>query len=276
MVLNFLKVGQNKSSGRNSRTGRREIFHRGGGFKRNYRIIDLSRILKNELSVVFSFLVDPGRTATLAACLYRNEIIVYVLACKGLTLGDVIANCYRFPSSKVLQKKMYLYPAFSKPGFSDYLVNFSIGAFVHGVMFCGFKIFANHRYLKMGQYIRAAGGYAQLLKKKPYGGILRFRSGEHRLFFNRTITTFGVVVRHKFLETYKVLKRKAGRMRLLGRRPKVRGCAMNPVDHPQGGGAGRRSGKRGAFSPWGKFSKGTHTAAFKFKSKSILKSRYEK
>jgi large subunit ribosomal protein L2 len=262
-------IGALKSSAGRS-NGKKILRHRASLVCYNYRVVDFSRLLKKELSIVRSFFYDPGRTAILALCVSRNGLIFYILSCKGLEIGTVVSSCYSDLKTFSNSRNSLLFCSYI--GWASYLKNFSIGCFLHSIVCPSLSIG------KCGMFMRIAcalGAYAQVLKYTVNGVILRLGSGEHRIFSYLLVATLGIVFNPCGLNNVTLL-RKAGEKRLHGFRPSVRGSAMNPVDHPHGGGAGRTSGKRGAFSPWGKFSKGSRTRIVKFSSRNILKRRYEK
>jgi large subunit ribosomal protein L2 len=220
-----------KSGGRNNRgsiTSRR----RGGGHKRRYRIIDFKR---NKLGVparVESIEYDPNRSARIALLVYADGERRYILAPKGLAVG---ARVVSGPGAEIA------------PGSSLKLVDIPLGTVIHNIEL---------RPGKGGQLVRSAGGSAQLLAKEGSYAHVRLPSSEVRLVHVECAATIGEV---GFGEHGNINLGKAGRARWLRRRPKVRGVAMNPVDHPHGGGEGRSSGGRHPVTPWGVPTRGYRT-----------------
>lgn len=220
-----------KSSGRNN-LGRVTARHRGGGHKRKYRIIDFKR---NKLGIpakVFSIEYDPNRTARIALLHYVDGEKRYILAPDGLKVGD---------------KLMAGEGSEIKVGNSLKLKNIPLGSFIHNVEL---------KPGKGGQLGRAAGVSIQLMAKEGKHAQLKLPSGEVRLVSLECMATYGTVSNTYHLN---ISLGKAGRSRWLGRRPHVRGVAMNPVDHPMGGGEGKSSGGGHPVSPWGQASKGLKT-----------------
>ncbi len=220
-----------RSGGRNAR-GRITMRRRGGGHKRRYRVIDYRRDKVGIPATVKTIEYDPNRSARIALLAYADGEKRYIIAPLGVEVGDIVETG---PGSDI------------KPGNSMPLVNMPLGTWVYNIeMIPG----------KGGQIARAAGTYAQLMAKEGKYALLRLPSGELRQFVNQCCATVGQVGNTEH-ENQKLGK--AGRNRWLGRRPKVRGVAMNPVDHPHGGGEGRTSGGRHPVTPWGKPTKGAKT-----------------
>ncbi len=220
-----------KSGGRNAR-GRVTARHRGGGHKRKYRVIDFKR---NKLGVparVASIEYDPNRSARIALLYYNDGEKRYIIAPFGLKVGDEIV------AGEVVDVK---------PGNAMPLKNMPLGTLVHNI---------EMRPGKGAQLVRSAGTAAQVMAKEGKYVQLRLPSGEVRMIYELCMATVGQVGN---LDHENVSLGKAGRNRWLGRRPKVRGVAMNPVDHPMGGGEGRSSGGRHPCSPWGMPTKGFKT-----------------
>jgi large subunit ribosomal protein L2 len=226
-----LLVAIKKTGGRNNQ-GRITCRHRGGGHKRFYRIIDFKR---NKFSVpakVASIEYDPNRSARIALLHYLDGEKRYILAPEGLKVGDkVVAGT----------------DADIQIGNALPLRNIPLGTAVHNVEL---------KKGKGGQIVRSAGGSATVMAKEKNYAQLRLPSGEVRLVHLECMATIGVVGNS---DHGNISIGKAGRTRWLGRRPKVRGVAMNPVDHPHGGGEGRTSGGRHPVSPWGVPTKGYKT-----------------
>lgn len=238
----------NKSGGRNNK-GRMTVRRRGGGHKRRYRQIDFKR---NKLGVpakVAGIEYDPNRSAFIALLHYADGEKSYILAPQKLSVGDEIV------SSK---------NADITPGNSLKLKHMPVGAVVHNVEL---------RPGKGGQMARSAGCWAQLMAKEGKYGLMKLPSGELRRVLLECRATVGSVSNR---EHENVSLGKAGRARWLGRRPKVRGVAMNPVDHPHGGGEGRTAGGRHPVTPWGKGTKGLKTRKNKRTDKFIQKGRKKK
>jgi large subunit ribosomal protein L2 len=220
-----------RSGGRNAR-GRITVRRRGGGHKRRYRVIDFKRNKTGIPAKVASVEYDPNRSARIALLNYVDGEKRYIIAPKGLEVGDTVETG---PQADI------------RPGSAMPLVNIPLGTWVYNIeMIPG----------KGGQIARSAGTYAQLMAKEGRYALLRLPSGELRQFINRCLATIGQVGNLDH-ENQKIGK--AGRNRWLGKRPKVRGVAMNPVDHPHGGGEGRTSGGRHPVTPWGKPTKGAKT-----------------
>lgn len=220
-----------KQSGRNN-LGRVTVRHQGGGHKRLYRVIDFKREKENVPAVVKSIEYDPNRSARIALVSYLDGEYRYIIAPIGLKTGDKILN------SEV---------ADIKPGNSLKLKDIPVGTVIHNV---------EMRPGKGGQLARSAGTYSQLLSKEGDYCHVRLPSGEVRLVLSECRATIGQVSNPEH-ENMKIGK--AGRARWLGIRPTVRGVAMNPIDHPHGGGEGRTSGGRHPVTPWGQPTKGYKT-----------------
>ncbi|RLE21330.1 MAG: 50S ribosomal protein L2, partial [Acidobacteria bacterium] len=217
--------------GRNNR-GRVTVRFRGGGHKRLYRVIDFKRQKDGVVAKVSSIEYDPNRSARIALLVYADGEKRYMLAPAGLKVGD----------SVVSGEKVDIVVGNAMP-----LKNIPLGTLIHNVEL---------KIRKGGQMCRSAGSYAQLLAKEGNYCHLRLPSGEVRLVHSECRATIGQVGN---LEHENVNIGKAGRKRWLGRRPHVRGVAMNPIDHPMGGGEGRTSGGRPSCTPWGKPTKGYKT-----------------
>jgi large subunit ribosomal protein L2 len=243
-----LTVGLSKSGGRNNQ-GRISMWHRGGGHKRSYRLVDFKRRKRGMPAIVERLEYDPNRTAFIALIKYEDGELSYILAPQRLAPGDtVIAD----------------ETADVKPGNAMPLASMPIGTIVHNV---------EMKPGKGGQIARAAGTYVQLVGRDGGYAILRLNSGETRMVSAECMATVGAVSNP---DNSNVSFGKAGRMRWKGRRPVVRGVAMNPVDHPHGGGEGRTSGGRHPVTPWGKSTKGKRTRSTKVSNKFILRSRHQK
>jgi large subunit ribosomal protein L2 len=241
-----LTEGLSKSGGRNN-LGRQTARRRGGGHKRAYRIVDFRRQKFDVPAKVERLEYDPNRSAFIALIRYQDDELAYILAPQRLTIGDTVVSGRQVDV---------------KPGNAMPLRSIPVGTIVHNVE------------LKMGrggQLARAAGAYVQLVGRDQGYAILRMNSGEQRLVHGACMATVGAVSNP---DHGNVSLGKAGRSRWLGRRPSVRGVAMNPIDHPHGGGEGRSSGGRHPVTPWGKPTKGKRTRSNKGTSKYILRSRH--
>ncbi|EPZ52117.1 50S ribosomal protein L2 [Halobacteriovorax sp. GFR7] len=232
-------------AGRNN-AGRITVRHRGGGVKRRYRIIDFKRNKTDIPATVQAISYDPNRTCNIALIAYLDGEKSYILAPLGLKVGDkVIASA----------------DADIKVGNAKKLKDIPVGTLVHNVeMYPGAG----------GQLARSAGSYVQIMAKEGKFALLRMPSGELRKVEVSCVATIGQVGN---LDHEKRNIGKAGRKRKLGFRPTVRGVAMNPVDHPHGGGEGRTSGGRHPVSPWGTPAKGYKTRTNKRTDKFIVKRR---
>ncbi len=243
-----LTQGLTKSGGRNNH-GRVTARRRGGGHKRAYRLIDFKRRKFDVGATVERIEYDPNRTAFIALLKYDDGTLSYIIAPQRLAPGDrVIAG-----------EQVDV-----KPGNAMPLRNIPIGTIVHNVEL---------KIGKGGQIARSAGTYVQLVGRDEGYAILRLNSGEQRKVRSECMATIGAVSNP---DNSNVKLGKAGRKRWLGKRPEVRGVAMNPVDHPHGGGEGRTSGGRHPVTPWGKPTKGKKTRSNKATDKYILRSRHLK
>ncbi len=244
-----LTEGLSKKSGRNC-YGRITSRRRGGGHKRRYRIIDFKRQKTGVPAKVAHIEYDPNRSARIALLHYFDGEKRYILAPVGIKQGDVVESGDNVDI---------------RPGNAMALSRIPVGTVIHNI-----ELHPG----RGGQFCRSAGTYAQLVAKEGKHALLRLPSGEVRKVLATCCATVGQVgnVNHE-----NVNLGKAGRNRWLGSRPKVRGVAMNPVDHPLGGGEGRSSGGRHPVSPWGKPTKGYKTRDKKKSSnKLIVKRRGQK
>lgn len=220
-----------KTGGRNN-YGRVTCRYRGGGHKRRYRRIDFKRDKVDVPAKVVSIEYDPNRSARIALLHYADGEKRYILAPQNLQVGDQVI------SSET---------ADIKPGNALPLKAIPLGSLVHNIeMHLG----------KGGQIVRGAGTYAQLMAKEGRYSLLKLPSGELRLILSECKATIGQLGN---ADHANISAGKAGRTRWSGRRPKVRGVVMNPVDHPHGGGEGRTSGGRHPCTPWGVPTKGYKT-----------------
>jgi len=243
-----LTEGKASSGGRNN-TGRTVVRFRGGGHKQSYRIVDFRRAKHDMPAKVERIEYDPNRTAFIALIKYEDGELSYILAPQRLAAGDMVIADQRVDV---------------KPGNAMPLANMPIGTIVHNV---------EMKEGKGGQIARAAGTYVQLVGRDSGYAILRLNSGETRMVPAGCMATVGAVSNP---DNSNVSIGKAGRMRWKGKKPVVRGVAMNPVDHPHGGGEGRTSGGRHPVTPWGKSTKGKKTRSNKASDKFILRSRHKK
>ena len=237
-----------KSGGRNAR-GRITCRHRGGGHKRHYRVIDFKREKTGIPAKVATIEYDPNRSARIALLHYADGEKRYILAPLNLNVGDTVESG---PEADI------------KPGNALPLRNIPLGTHIHNVELrvgCG------------GQIVRSAGTFAQLMAKEDRYALIKLPSGEVRMVLLNCQATIGQIgnVEHENISTGK-----AGRTRWLGRRPRVRGVAMNPVDHPMGGGEGRSSGGRHPCSPWGMPTKGFKTRKRTKRSNRLIVKRRSK
>jgi large subunit ribosomal protein L2 len=243
-----LTEGQHSSGGRNN-NGRITSRFRGGGHKQAYRKIDFRRTKVDVAATVERLEYDPNRTAFIALIRYEDGELSYILAPQRLSVGDTVIADERVDV---------------KPGNAMPLANVPIGTIVHNV---------EMKLGKGGQIARAAGTYVQLVGRDAGYAILRLNSGETRMVPAECMATVGAVSNP---DNSNVSIGKAGRVRWKGRRPVVRGVAMNPIDHPHGGGEGRTSGGRHPVTPWGKSTKGKKTRHNRSTEKYILRSRHQK
>ena len=247
--LKKLTEGLSKSGGRNNR-GRITSRHIGGGHKRTYRVIDFKRTKFDVEGTVERLEYDPNRTAFIALISYTDGEQAYIVAPQRLSAGDKVISSRNSVDVK--------------PGNTMPLERMPVGTIIHNV---------EMKPGKGGQMARSAGAYAQYVGRDQGWAILRLNSGEQRLVQGSCLATVGAVSNPDHSNTN---LGKAGRSRWLGRRPSVRGVAMNPVDHPHGGGEGRTSGGRHPVSPWGKPTKGKKTRKNKATDKFIVRSRHLK
>jgi len=234
-----------KKAGRNS-YGRITVRWRGGGHKRRYRLIDFKREKFGIPAVVSTIEYDPNRTARIALLTYQDGDRAYILAPRGMNVGDEVVSART---------------ADIRPGNSLPLRNIPVGTTIHALE------------VKIGggaKLVRSAGVGAQVMAKEGDWGQVRLPSGEVRRIHLNCRATVGQVGNE---EHFNVSIGKAGRSRWLGRLPNVRGVAMNPVDHPHGGGEGRTSGGRNPVTPWGIPTKGKKTRSNSRTDRMIVKRR---
>jgi large subunit ribosomal protein L2 len=243
-----LTEGLTKSGGRNNH-GRVTAFNRGGGHKRSYRMVDFKRTRFDVPATVERLEYDPNRTSFIALIKYSDGELAYILAPQRLAVGDTVIS----------GKKVDV-----KPGNAMPIASIPVGTIIHNVEL---------KPGKGGQIARSAGTYVQLVGRDQGYALIRLSSGEQRMVRGECMASIGAVSNP---DHSNITLAKAGRNRWLGKRPSVRGVAMNPVDHPHGGGEGRTSGGRHPVTPWGKPTKGKKTRANKATDKYILRSRHKK
>lgn len=236
LVKNAIK-GKKNTSGRNN-TGKITVYQKGGGHKRKYRNINFLRN-NDSVGIVTSLEYDPNRTAFIASVYdLLNSNYFYIIAPKNLNIGDIIKSGFN---------------AEVKVGHSLTLVKIPVGSFIHNISL---------KEKKKAQLSRAAGVSSQLIEKTAHYCRVVLSSGTHKFLSNTCHATIGTVSNElSFLKNIG----KAGRNRWLNKRPTVRGVAMNPIDHPHGGGEGKSSGGRSSVTPWGKPTKNGKTSKKKVK-----------
>tara|TARA_B100000579_G_scaffold283932_1_gene235261 strand:+ start:79 stop:903 length:825 start_codon:yes stop_codon:yes gene_type:complete len=243
--LKKLTRGLTKSGGRNNK-GRITMWHRGGGHKRTYRIVDFKRRKLDVEGTVQRLEYDPNRTAFIALIEYDDGEQAYIIAPQRLGVGDKILAAQR---------------ADIKPGNAMPISSIPVGTIIHNVEL---------KPGKGGQLARSAGAYVQLVGRESGYALLRLTSGEVRRVRAECMASIGAVSNPDQKNTN---LGKAGRKRWLGRRPVVRGVVMNPIDHPHGGGEGRTSGGRHPVTPWGVPTKGKRTRNNKKTDRLIVRRR---
>jgi large subunit ribosomal protein L2 len=242
-----LVEGLTKSGGRGG-GGRIAVRFRGGGAKTLYRIVDFKRRKHDVSGVVERLEYDPNRTAFIALIKYEDGELAYILAPQRLKVGDHIIASERVDV---------------KPGNAAPLRGLPVGTIIHNVEL---------KPGKGGQMARSAGAYAQLVGRDAGYAQIRLGSGELRMVLDSCMATVGAVSNPDHMNES---LGKAGRVRHMGFRPHVRGVAMNPVDHPHGGGEGKTSGGRNPVTPWGKPTKGRKTRTNQATDKFIIRSRHK-
>jgi large subunit ribosomal protein L2 len=243
-----LTEGKRGKGGRNN-MGRITVRWRGGGHKQRYRIVDFKRQRKDQPAEVVRLEYDPNRSGFIALIRYADGTLSYILAPQRLKEGDKVVAGERVDV---------------KPGNAMPMRNIPVGTIIHNV---------EMKPGKGGQFARAAGTYAQLVGRDAGYALLRLSSGEVRMVRAECMATIGAVSNP---DQQNISIGKAGRNRWLGRMPSVRGVAMNPIDHPHGGGEGRTSGGRHPVTPWGKPTKGKKTRHNKSTDRFIVRRRREK
>ena len=244
--LKSLTDTKKKTDGRNNQ-GKITVRHRGGGVKRKYRLIDFKRVKDGVTAVVKSIEYDPNRSSNIALISYMDGVKSYIIAPKGLSVGDVVE------SGEIVDVKV---------GNTMPIMNIPVGTVIHNIEL---------KPGKGGQLARSAGGSAQILGREGKYVLIRLASGETRKILGTCRATIGVVGN----EDYELVKvGKAGRTRYKGVRPTVRGSVMNPNDHPHGGGEGRAPvGRSGPMTPWGKPALGYKTRKNKKESDKYIVTR---
>jgi large subunit ribosomal protein L2 len=240
-----LTEGQHRHGGRNN-TGRVTVRWQGGGHKQRYRIVDFKRGKKQMPAKVERLEYDPNRTAFIALIKYKDGELSYILAPQRLAVGDTVIS-----GDKVDVK----------PGNAMPLSAMPVGTIVHNI---------EMKPGKGGQIARSAGTYAQYLGRDGAYALMRLNSGEVRKVQLVCMATVGAVSNPDHMNE---VIGKAGRNVWKGKRPHVRGTAMNPVDHPHGGGEGRTKGGRHPVTPWGKGTKGNKTRTNKRTTQFIVRTR---
>jgi large subunit ribosomal protein L2 len=243
-----LTEGLTKKGGRNN-AGRITARRRGGGHKRRYRVVDFKRGRMDSPAKVVRLEYDPNRTAFIALIEYEDGEQSYILAPQRLRVGDSVIAGERVDV---------------KPGNAMPLASIPVGTIVHNV---------EMKPGKGGQIARSAGAYVQLVGRDAGSALLRLSSGEVRMVRAECMATVGAVSNQ---DHGNAKLGKAGRSRWHGKRPSVRGVAMNPIDHPHGGGEGRTSGGRHPVTPWGKPTKGAKTRSNKRTDPMIVRRRRKK
>jgi large subunit ribosomal protein L2 len=241
-----LVEGLTKTGGRGG-NGRIAVRFRGGGAKKLYRMIDFKRRKYDVAGTVERLEYDPNRSAFIALVKYADGELAYILAPQRIKIGDQV----------IAADKVDV-----KPGNASPLRSLPIGTIIHNIEL---------KPGKGGQMARSAGTYGQLIGRDAGYAQIRLGSGELRMVQDGCMATVGAVSNPDHMnQNYG----KAGRMRHKGWRPHVRGVAMNPVDHPHGGGEGRTSGGRHPVTPWGKHTKGAKTRTNKTTDKFVIRSRH--
>jgi len=245
--VKHLTEGKSSKGGRNN-LGRVTVRFRGGGHKRVLRNIDFVRRAQlDKPATVERLEYDPNRSGFIALIKYQDGTLAYILAPQRLAVGDTV----------VAGDSVDI-----KPGNAMPVANIPVGTIVHNI---------ETKIGKGGQIARSAGTFAQIVGRDQGYVIIRLNSGEQRLIHGQCFATIGAVSNPDHMN---ISIGKAGRNRWLGFRPHNRGVAMNPIDHPHGGGEGRTSGGRHPVSPWGKPTKGKKTRSNKRTDKFIVSSRH--
>ena len=238
-----LIVTKKKTNGRNNQ-GKITVRHRGGGVKRKYRLVDFKRNKDGITAMVSAIEYDPNRSANIALITYKDGVKSYIIAPKGLKVGDIVESGVKTDV---------------KVGNTMEIANIPVGTVIHNIEL---------RPGKGGQLARGAGSSAQILGREDKYVLIRLSSGETRKILGTCRATIGVVGN----EDYSLVKiGKAGRTRYMGMRPTARGSVMNPNDHPHGGGEGRQPiGRKSPMTPWGKIALGLKTRKTKNKTNDLI------
>ena len=244
-----LVVTKSKSTGRNNQ-GKITVRHHGGGVKQKYRLVDFKRNKDGVTAIVNAIEYDPNRSANIALISYKDGTKSYILAPKGLKVGDIVESGVKVDV---------------KTGNTMEIMNIPVGTVIHNIEL---------RPGKGGQLARSAGTSAQILGREGKYVLIRLSSGETRMILGTCRATIGTIGN----EDYGLVKvGKAGRTRHMGIRPTVRGSVMNPNDHPHGGGEGRAPiGRSGPMTPWGKPALGRKTRKNKKESDKYIVTRRKK
>ena len=244
-----LVVTKKKTDGRNNQ-GKITVRHRGGGVKRKYRLIDFKRVKDGITAIVSSIEYDPNRSSNIALISYKDGEKAYILAPKGLQVGDIVESGENVDI---------------KVGNTLPIANIPVGTVIHNVEL---------KPGKGGQLVRSAGTGAQILGREDKYVLIRLSSGETRKILGTCRATVGTIGN----EDYSLVKvGTAGRTRHMGIKPTVRGSVMNPNDHPHGGGEGRAPiGRSGPMTPWGKPALGLKTRKNKKESNKYIVTRRKK
>jgi large subunit ribosomal protein L2 len=237
-----------KSKGGRNNLGRVTVRHRGGGAKRSYRIIDFKRRKWDVPATIERLEYDPNRTAFIALVNYKDGEQAYIIAPQRVGVGDVV----------IAGENVDI-----KPGNALPLKNIPVGTIIHCI---------EMKPLKGAQMARSAGSYAQLVGRAEGYAQIKLGSGEVRMVPEGCMATIGAVSNP---DNFNEVMGKAGRNRHKGWRPTVRGVAMNPVDHPHGGGEGKTSGGRHPVTPWGKKTRGPKTRRNKSTDRLIVRRRHK-
>lgn len=234
-IIKNMIIGKKNKAGKNN-FGKITVYHKGGGHKKKYRKIDFMRMY-DSIGIVTSLEYDPYRNAFIASIYdFLNFKYFYMIAPKNLNIGNIVKSGFG---------------ANTNIGHSAALMKIPIGSFIHNISL---------KENKKAQLVRAAGTNAQLIEKTSKYCRIVLSSGKHQFLSPTCYATIGTVSNE--FSFFKVIK-KAGRNRWMNKRPTVRGVAMNPVDHPHGGGEGKSSGGRSSVTPWGKPTKNGKTKNLK-------------
>ena len=244
-----LVAPKKKTSGRNNQ-GKITTRHHGGGVKQKYRLVDFKRNKDGVTAIVKAIEYDPNRSANIALITYKDGVKAYILAPKGLNVGDIVESGVKVDV---------------KTGNTMEIINIPVGTVIHNIEL---------RPGKGGQLARSAGTSAQILGREGKYVLIRLSSGETRMILGTCRATVGTIGN----EDYTLVKvGTAGRKRHLGIKPTVRGSVMNPNDHPHGGGEGRAPiGRSGPMTPWGKPALGLKTRKNKKESNKYIVTRRKK